>query len=102
MPTLLLLWTAGFVRRLSVASNTDLQLWYVWPAELPAALFVLAFGLMSLDLLGLRIPSVRPFASRRAVPRTGLLIGGGTCLVVLAVFLSGAVLPRVRARQATP
>jgi hypothetical protein len=50
-PTLFLLWIAVAVQRLAIASNPDVPLWLVWPAALPAVLFLLTFAVMSLDLL---------------------------------------------------
>ena len=52
VPTLVLLWVAGVVNRLAVSADPDVPLWYVWPEALPAILFLVAFLLMSFDLLG--------------------------------------------------
>jgi hypothetical protein len=59
VPTLVLAWVTGVVHRLSVSANTDVPLWYVWPNALPAVLFLVAFALLSLDLVEVRLPLAR-------------------------------------------
>ncbi len=105
LPTLILVWSAGIVRRLAIPSNTAIELWYLWPSELPALLFILAFACMTLNLLGVRtpMPSVptRVRVNLRG-RRARLIAGGATCVVVIGALLSGAVIQRVRAREALP
>jgi hypothetical protein len=50
IPTFIVVWVTGVVERLSVSPDSNVPLWTVWPNVLPAVLFVLAFGLMCLDL----------------------------------------------------
>jgi glucose/arabinose dehydrogenase len=105
VPTLMLIWTAGVLRRMAVASNTDVEVWYVWPGALPAWLFLLAFALMSLNLLGVRIPGLQLSARWSTYIRahqTTLILSGVACTVVVGALLTGVVVPRLRAREALP
>ena len=48
--TFIVIWVTGVLQRLAVSPDANVPLWTVWPDQLPAPLFVLAFGLMCLDL----------------------------------------------------
>jgi hypothetical protein len=50
VPTLIVIWVTGVVDGLAVSPDSNVPLWTVWPNVLPAVLFMLAFGLMSVDL----------------------------------------------------
>ena len=60
VPTFIVIWVTGVVQGLSVSSDSNVPLWTVWPNVLPAVLFVVAFGLMAIDLwANRRVESVR-------------------------------------------
>jgi Glycosyltransferase family 87 len=48
--TFIVVWVTGVMQGLSVSSDSNVPLWTVWPNVLPAVLFMLAFGLMSVDV----------------------------------------------------
>jgi hypothetical protein len=50
VPTLIVIWVTGIVEGLAVSPDSNVPLWTVWPNVLPAVLFMLAFGLMSVDV----------------------------------------------------
>ncbi len=50
VPTFIVIWVTGIVEGLAVSPNSDVPLWTVWPNVLPAVLFLVAFGLMSVDM----------------------------------------------------
>jgi len=50
VPTFIVIWVTGIVEGLAVSPNSDVPLWTVWPNVLPAVLFLVAFGLMSVDV----------------------------------------------------
>jgi len=50
VPTFIVIWVTGVVEGLSVPSDTNIPLWTVWPNVLPGVLFLLAFGLMCVDV----------------------------------------------------
>ena len=50
VPTIVVIWVTGVLEGLAVSPDSDVPLWTVWPNVLPALLFMLAFGLMSLDV----------------------------------------------------
>jgi hypothetical protein len=50
IPTLIVIWVTGVLEGLSVSPDSNVPLWTVWPSVLPAVLFLLAFGLMSVDV----------------------------------------------------
>jgi hypothetical protein len=50
VPTLIVIWVTGVVEGLAVSADSNVPLWTVWPNVLPAVLFMLAFGLMSIDV----------------------------------------------------
>jgi hypothetical protein len=50
VPTIIIIWVTGVVEGLAVFPDSDVPLWTVWPNVLPAVLYLLAFGLMSLDM----------------------------------------------------
>jgi hypothetical protein len=50
VPTFIVIWVTGVVEGLAVSPDSNVPLWTVWPNVLPAVLFLLAFGLMSLDV----------------------------------------------------
>jgi hypothetical protein len=50
LPTFIVIWVTGVVERLGVSPDSNVPLWTVWPNVLPAVLFMLTFGLMSLDV----------------------------------------------------
>ena len=71
VPTLVLLWVAGVVNRLAVSADPDVPLWYVWPEALPAMLVLVAFLLMSFDLLGaVRLVSGQAHRAAIQAPRS--------------------------------
>jgi hypothetical protein len=53
-PTVMVLWVAGVIGGLAISSDPDIPLWIVWPAPLPAMLFLLAFALMSAEVWAAR------------------------------------------------
>ncbi len=54
VPTLIVVWVTGVLEGLSVSPDSNVPLWTVWPNILPALLFMLAFGLMCLDVFTVR------------------------------------------------
>ncbi|MBV9328641.1 MAG: DUF2029 domain-containing protein [Chloroflexi bacterium] len=50
VPTFIVIWVTGVMEGLAVSPDSDVPLWTVWPNVLPAVLFMLAFGLMSVDV----------------------------------------------------
>jgi hypothetical protein len=48
--TFIVIWVTGVMEGLSVSPDSNVPLWTVWPNVLPAVLFMLAFGLMSIDV----------------------------------------------------
>jgi hypothetical protein len=62
--TFIVLWITGVVQRLAVSPDANVPLWTVWPDQLPAPLFVLAFALMCADVWGVRARFSWPHAAR--------------------------------------
>jgi hypothetical protein len=52
--TFIVVWVTGVGQRLAVSPDANVPLWTVWPDQLPAPLFVLAFALMFVDLWAVR------------------------------------------------
>jgi hypothetical protein len=49
-PTFYVLWVTGVVQQLAISADENVPIWTVWPNALPAVLFLIAFGLMCVDL----------------------------------------------------
>jgi hypothetical protein len=64
--TFIVIWVTGVLERLAVSPDANVPLWTVWPDQLPAPLFVLAFGLMCLDLMS-RPKHEQPDQGRQSV-----------------------------------
>jgi hypothetical protein len=56
-PTVYVLWVTGVVQQLAISPDENVPIWTVWPNALPAALFLLSFGLMCIDLWRARRPT---------------------------------------------
>ena len=50
VPTFIVVWVTGVMQGLAVSPDSNVPLWTVWPSVLPAVLFLVAFGLMSVDV----------------------------------------------------
>jgi hypothetical protein len=50
VPTFIVVWVTGIMEGLAVSPDSNVPLWTVWPNVLPAVLFLVAFGLMSVDV----------------------------------------------------
>jgi hypothetical protein len=57
-PTFFVLWITGLQGHLSVSSDPNTPLWTVWPNVLPAALYVGALALLSVNALRVRLPRI--------------------------------------------
>jgi hypothetical protein len=49
-PTFIVIWVAVVVQGMAISSDSDVPIWTVWPNVLPAVLFILSLGLMSVDM----------------------------------------------------
>ena len=68
IPTFFVLWVSGIVDHLAVSPDPNVPLWTVWPNALPAVLFLIAFALLWIDLVGVQMPLPWRPAVRRYAP----------------------------------